>query len=99
MPLSAFHQQHIRLSPDVMARHVGNELFILKIKSECYFGLDELGSRILTLLTEGSSIGEMLRQVESEYAVDPEVLTHDTDVMIAKLIEHQLIQIVVNQEP
>ena len=90
-------QQSIKLSPDVMARRVGNETFILSIKSECYFGLDEVGSRMFALLTEGASIGDTLRQLESEYAADREMLQTDLEALIVELSRYHLIEVVDTQ--
>ena len=56
--MSDLHHQHVRLAPDVMARTVGKELFILSVTKERYFGLDEIGSRMFSLLTQGASVGE-----------------------------------------
>jgi hypothetical protein len=92
--MNLLHQQCIRLSPDVMARRVGDEVFILNIKSECYFGLDDVGARMFALLTEGASVGETLQQLEMEYDVDPVVLRRDIEGLINELIRQQLIQMV-----
>ena len=92
-------QQSIKLSPDVMARRVGNELFILSVKSECYFGLDEIGARMFALLTGGASVGETLRHLEMEYDADPAVLQRDLERLISELTRHQLIESVTPLEP
>jgi hypothetical protein len=97
--MNSFLQQSIKLSPDVMARRVGNEIFILSVKSECYFGLDEVGARMFALLTEGTSVGDTLRQLEVEYAADLNILQRDLEGLIAELARHQLIEIVTSPEP
>ena len=89
--MNTFHQQCIKISPDVMVRRIGNEFFILNIKSECYFGLDDVGARMITLLTEGTSVGDTLKQLEIEYAADPEVLSSDLESLIGELVRHNLI--------
>lgn len=96
--MNTFHRQRIKLSSDVMARRIGKEFFILSIKSECYYGLDEVGSRMFALLTEGASVGDTLKQLEIEYAVDPEVLRSDLKGLIDELARRELIQIVANPE-
>ena len=96
--MNKFPQRSIKLSPDVMARRVGKELFILSVKNECYYGLDEVGSRMFALLTEGASVGDTLRQLEIEYAVDPELLRRDLDGLIDELARRQLIEIVASAE-
>ena len=97
--MSELHHQHIRLAPDVMARPVGKELFILNVTNERYFGLDEIGSRMFSLLTQGASVGEVLGKLETEYAVDPETLCKDVEGLIQDLARHELIQVVATPEP
>jgi hypothetical protein len=96
--MSAFSHQRIQLSPDVMARRIGKEFVILNVKRECYFGLDEVGARMFALLTEGSSIEDVLRQLELEYSADPERLRQDLEGLIGELVRHELIQIVARPE-
>ena len=96
--MDTFLQQYIRLSPEVMARQIGKQMFILSVKSECYFGLDEVGSRMFALLTEGASVGDALTQLEVEYAADSEVLRRDLAGLIGELTRHQLIEIVTSPE-
>jgi hypothetical protein len=92
-------QQSIKLSPDVMARRVGDELFILNVKSECYFGLDEIGARMFALLTGGASVGDTLKQLEAEYDADPEVLRRDLAGLIDELARYRLIESTTHSEP
>ena len=97
--MDTFLKQSIRLSPDVMARHVGKQLFILNVNRECYFGLDEVGSRMFALLTGGASVGDTLGQLEAEYATDLDVLRRDLESLIGQLSRHELIEIVSKPEP
>ena len=89
--------QSIKLAPDVMARRVGKETFILSVKSESYFGLDEVGSRIFALLTGGASVGDTLQQLECEYDADREKLQSDLVSLIGELSRHELIEIVASR--
>ncbi len=96
--MSVYSHQRIQIPPDVMARRVGKEYFILNVKRECYFGLDEVGARMFALLTEGSSIDDVLRQLEIEYSADPERLRQDLEGLILELARHELIEIVARPE-
>src|SRR5690349_18334491 len=91
--------QCFKLAPDVMARRVGGEVFILSIQRQCYFGLDEVGARIFALLSDGSSTGAILHQLEEEYSVDPELLRQDFENLIAELSRHELIETVPEHQP
>jgi len=97
--MTELRHQHVRLATDVMARPVGKELFILNVRNERYFGLDEVGARMFSLLTQGASVGEALGQLETEYAVDPETLCRDIEGLIQELARYELIQVVATLEP
>ena len=43
-----------QLSPDVLFQEVSGEMVLLDLNSEQYFGLDEIGARIWSLLESGA---------------------------------------------
>jgi hypothetical protein len=46
----------ITVSPEVLFQEVGGEAVLLDLKSESYFGLDDVGMRIWQLLQEQGSL-------------------------------------------
>ena len=95
--MNVSYKQCFKVAPDVMARRVGDEVFILSIQRQCYFGLDEVGSRMFGMLSEGASAGETLRQLEQEYSVEPELLRRDFENLVSELAKHQLIEALPNE--
>lgn len=75
--------QHIRISDDVLAQEVSGETVLLDLKSEHYFGLDAVGTRIWQLLGENGDLRSSFEQLLEEYEVDAPRLEAD----LARLLE------------
>ena len=81
----------IAVAPDVMFRTVGDESVLLHLKSETYLGLDSVGTRMWTLLTESGSFQTAYETLLAEYEVDGQQLRRDLEDSVGKLVEHDLI--------
>ena len=81
----------ISVAPDVMFRTVGDESVLLHLKTETYLGLDPVGTRMWTLLTQSESIQSAYESLLDEYDVDAQQLRRDLEDFIAKLIENDLV--------
>lgn len=81
----------VAAAPDVMFRTVGDESVLLHLKSETYLGLDPVGTRMWTLLTESESIQSAYEALLGEYQVDGQQLRRDLEDFVGKLVEHDLI--------
>jgi Coenzyme PQQ synthesis protein D (PqqD) len=81
----------IAIAPDVMFRIVGDEAVLLNLKSETYLGLDPVGTRMWTLLTESESIQGAYEVLLGEYEVDGQQLRRDLEDFVGKLVENDLV--------
>jgi len=78
--------------PDgVLISHLQEEAVILNLKSERYFGLDDVGTRFLTVLTSAESIEAAYEHLTAEYDVDPRVLREDLGALVEKLVDQGLL--------
>jgi|ERR1044072_1818743 hypothetical protein len=78
--------------PDgVLISHLQEEAVILNLESERYFGLDDVGTRFLTVLTSSDSIEAAHQQLTDEYDVDPHVLRQDLLALVEKLVDQGLL--------
>ena len=59
-----------RLSPDVLYRDLEGQAVILDLSSGLYFGLNEVGTRIWTLIGEGRTVADIAQILSHEYAAD-----------------------------
>jgi hypothetical protein len=80
-------------APDVMFRIVGDEAVLLHLKSETYLGLDPVGTRMWTVLTESESVEKAYAALLGEYDVEGQCLRRDLQEFIGKLVEHDLVSL------
>jgi hypothetical protein len=83
--------QRVTVPKDVLVRILDGEAVLLNLDSESYFGLDEVGARMWTLLTESDSIQTAYDALLEEYDVEPEQLRADLTDLIDQLAQHGLI--------
>lgn len=81
----------VQISPDALFQEVAGEIVLLDLRSENYFGLDEVGTRIWRLLETGINIGEVVQKLLQEYDVDQITLEADVNDLLEKLLEAGLI--------
>ena len=79
------------LPANVAARRVGEETVILDLESGNYFSLDDIGTRIWELLSQGSSLAEVCTAVLEEYEVDRAQLEQDITALTQELLDQGLI--------
>ena len=78
--------------PDgVLISHLQEEAVILNLESERYFGLDDVGTRFLTVLTSSDSIENAHQKLVAEYDVDPQILRQDLLALVEKLVDQGLL--------
>lgn len=86
-------QTTLRPADDVLFQEVSGEVVILDLKSECYFGLDEVGTRIWQLLEEGRNGREIHHQLLQEFEVGTEQLERDLVTHLTELIDKGLLEV------
>ena len=80
--------------PDgVLVRELAGESVLLNLETESYFGLDEVGSRMWTVLTESPSVELAFETLAAEYEVEPEQLRSDLETYIQKLLDLGLLRV------
>lgn len=81
----------VTVPDDVLISHLQEESVILNLDSERYYGLDDVGTRFLSVLTTSESIEAAYDRLRHEYDVDPQVLRADLLALIEKLIDQGLL--------
>ena len=84
--------QKITLSDTVYAQEVDDEMVLLDMTSENYFGLDAVGSDIWQLLRDGKNLQEAQDALLEMYDVEPEVLVMDFLDFVEKLKKSGLVK-------
>ena len=85
--------QTIDISSEVLTQEVGGETVILDLKSETYFGLDKVGTRIWQLLVEQEDIRTITATMMNEYDVEENQVEKDIQNLLVKLDEAGLINL------
>lgn len=85
--------QKIILAEDVLIQDLAGESVLLNLNSEEYFGLDDVGTRMLSALGESESIQEACRLLTQEYEAQPEQIQQDLLELIDKLFKHDLVKV------
>ena len=73
------------IAPSVLHREVDQQMVLLDIQSEKYFGLNDVGADMVRRLTS-QPLDEALASLERDYEVDREVLRKDVDVLVDSLL-------------
>ena len=89
--LTLTHQ--IEIKPDVLVQELGGELVLLNLASEEYFGLDDVGNAMWSVLKETGSVQIAYDRLLEHYDVDPEVLKQDLLNLIEQFVKHDLVKI------
>jgi len=83
----------VTVPDDVLISNLQDESVILNLESERYYGLDDVGTRFLSILTTSESIEAAYDRLRDEYDVDPQVLRADLLALVENLIDQGLVQV------
>jgi len=81
----------VKVPDDVLISNLQDESVILNLDSERYFGLDDVGTRFLSVLTTSDSIEAAYKKLVQEYDVDGAVLRQDLLALIESLINQGIL--------
>lgn len=81
----------VRVSDDVLFREVDCEAVILELGSGRYFGLDEVGQRIWSMLIRRRSLAEIVDALVAEYDAPAERIRADVAEFIDRLSTLELL--------
>jgi hypothetical protein len=83
----------VRIPDDVLISRLQEESVILNLDSERYFGLDDVGTRILNALNASDSIEAAYQSLLEEYDVDGQVLREDLLVLVESLAKQGIVKV------
>ena len=86
-------EHEIKVSPDVVFRTLDGEAVLLNLQSGVYFGLNQTGTRIWSMLSENTSLSEVHSRIVKEYEVEPELARSDLLTLTKQLAQKGLITI------
>ena len=83
----------VRVPDDVLISNLQEESVILNLDSERYYGLDDVGTRFLSVLNTSDSIAAAYEKLIQEYDVDEEMLRKDLLTLVENLRAQGIVQI------
>ncbi|MEW6544776.1 MAG: PqqD family protein [Nitrospirota bacterium] len=83
----------IRIADDVVFRDLAGEAVLLNLATGTYFGLDEVGTRIWTLIGLHGRKDKVIEILLGEYEVEEARLREDVDRLLGRLAEKGLVKI------
>jgi hypothetical protein len=83
----------IELSEEVAFRELSGESVLLDLASGTYFGLNEVGTRLWSLLSQDSSLENAIEALQREFEVSPEQLRSDQQKLLGELQAKGLVEI------
>ena len=81
------------VAPEVLVSELAGESVLLDLKSECYFGLDTVGTQMWVALTRADSIQEAFDDLLERYDVPTDRLRSDLVELIRELTDRGLLEI------
>ncbi len=75
------------LRADLVVEEVDDEIVVLDLEGNQYFGLNEVGWMIWQAIEEEKSLGEIAEMVAGEFEVEEERAREDAAAFVGQLIE------------
>lgn len=84
----------LRIPPYVTSSFVDEDAVLLNTRTNQYFALEEVSSRLWTLLKDGKGLREVVQTLQMEYTVLPKELERDVLDLVRELMENGLVELV-----
>jgi hypothetical protein len=83
----------VRVPDDVLISRLQEESVILNLDSERYYGLDDVGTHMLSVLSTSESIEAAYESLRDEYDVDGQVLREDLLALVENLLQKGIVTV------
>ena len=80
-------------STSVICQELDGEMVILDLQQEQYFGLNDVGTRMWQLMSEGRTTDKIIKTLLGEFDVDEDTLRSDLTALIQQLTNAKLARI------
>lgn len=74
-----------QISPEILHSKIDDEMILMSIEADSYFGLDPIASRIWELLEQPLDLDELVEKLMEEYEVDAETCREDVQALLEDL--------------
>ena len=77
---------YVRVPEHVLMRSLGDEMVMLNLEAESYYGLNEVGARMMQLAENGATLERITEQLVSEFDVGRDELASDVKAVAVELM-------------
>ncbi|MDH3640245.1 MAG: PqqD family protein [Gammaproteobacteria bacterium] len=81
-----------RIPDTTLTQRVGDELVLLNLNDGTYHGLDEIGTRMVELLGQGSALDPVVSSIVDEYETSAEQVQTDLTALVQELKQTGLLE-------
>ena len=85
--------RRIEIPEGVLVRELQGESVLLNLESECYFGLDEVGTRMWRARSGAPTTADACEALLGEFDVERERLRADLEEFVGELAEAGLVRV------
>lgn len=78
-------------SSDALESRVGEEIVLLHLGNDTYFGLDPLGTRIWEMLKDGVALPAIRDRLAADYGVEASRVQADMERFLDDLLRHEIL--------
>ena len=82
----------VRISPDIVSRHLGEEMVIVHLQTNRIYSLNRTGARLWSLLCDGHDRDGIVARLMEEFDAPEAVVGREVDALLASLREERLVQ-------
>lgn len=91
--MSGVIPRSVEIADSVIYQTVGDEIVLLNLTSQEYFGLDRVGSDVWNLLIEHRDVAAVAKHLATIYRVDEQTAHEDIQPLIADMVAANLLRI------
>jgi hypothetical protein len=86
--------RHVKIGDDVICQALQQEMVLMKLSSQEYYGLGEVGTHAWQLLVENGDISAVADRLCEDYEGDRAVIRIDFHALVGDLVEAGLLEAV-----
>ncbi|HLB45342.1 MAG TPA: PqqD family protein [Candidatus Limnocylindrales bacterium] len=80
-------------APDLLASRFGDETVLLSLRDGVYYGLEDVGARVWSLLQTPTTLDAIRDAVVAEYSVEPARCERDLRALLGDMVARGLVEI------
>ncbi len=82
----------VRVPDEVLMRMVGGEMIMLNLERESYYGLNEVGARMMELAGPGATLAAIVERLLEEFEADKDQVEGDVRRLVQELLAKGLLE-------